>query len=179
MSMRQPGQHARETWRSLRNRNVAILLALLLPLGAAMLAWGPTSLLLFPVAVSVIGAVKLLEHHHLPVVQRWARGATGEETVGAALDELQPEWRVLHDYSTGRGNIDHIVVGPGGLFTVETKSHAWVRRIEPSWLKQAYAQSKHMEEITTRRFTPLLVFSRARITKPGARHRGVTVLPVD
>ena len=134
---------------------------------------------MIPTAAGVIAIAKLIEHIGVPVVSRWRQGAAGEESVGAALDGLQPEWCVVHDYSTGRGNIDHIVIGPGGLFTVETKSHAWARAIESPWLKQAYAQSKHMQDLTGRRFTPLLVFSRAHITKPGAQHRGVTVLPVD
>jgi hypothetical protein len=53
----------------------------------------------------------------------WAQGAEGEEVVGEILEGLEADgWQVIHDVSFGRGNIDHIVVGPGGLFTVETKS---------------------------------------------------------
>jgi len=53
----------------------------------------------------------------------WAQGAEGEEVVGQILESLVADgWQVIHDVSFGRGNIDHIVVGPGGLYTVETKS---------------------------------------------------------
>jgi hypothetical protein len=66
----------------------------------------------------------LLERRALPGVQRWARGAKGEETVGAILDGLQASgWRAIHDADTGRGNIGHVLVGPAGVLTVETKSH--------------------------------------------------------
>lgn len=54
----------------------------------------------------------------------WSQGAEGEEVVGRILEGLAAEgWHVIHDVSFGRGNIDHVVVGPGGIFTVETKSH--------------------------------------------------------
>jgi hypothetical protein len=56
-----------------------------------------------------------------PVADRWARGARGERRVGAILEGLGPDWHVLHDVSLGRGNIDHVLIGPGGTFTIETK----------------------------------------------------------
>ncbi len=34
---------------------------------------------------------------------------------GAILEELSSQgWNAIHDVSLGRGNVDHIVVGPGG-----------------------------------------------------------------
>ena len=30
---------------------------------------------------------------------------------------------MIHDASLGRGNVDHILIGPAGVFTIETKSH--------------------------------------------------------
>lgn len=30
---------------------------------------------------------------------------------------------IIHDFDTGRGNIDHILVGPKGIITLELKSH--------------------------------------------------------
>src|SRR4051794_24586312 len=88
-------------------------------------------------------------------------------------------WHVIHDAATGRGTIDHIVIGPAGIFTVETKSHAAVGRLNPAWLRQAYAQSKYVERIVGDCVTPLLVFSRAQVFCPGARQGGVTLLPAD
>src|SRR5439155_12297410 len=81
----------------------------------------------------------------------------------------------------GPGNIDAIVVGPGGLFTVEVKSHGGrisVENVNAAMLAQSYAQKKWLEGITGRQVTALLVFSRAYlIGRPVTRQRGVTVLP--
>ncbi len=56
----------------------------------------------------------------------WRVGAGGEETVGGRLDKLVKHgWHVLHAVPVGdRGSdIDHVVIGPGGVFTVNTKTH--------------------------------------------------------
>jgi hypothetical protein len=56
----------------------------------------------------------------------WRVGADGEETIGAKLEKLTRDgWYVLHSVPVGtRGSdIDHIVIGPGGVFTVNTKKH--------------------------------------------------------
>ncbi|TFD46671.1 NERD domain-containing protein [Cryobacterium sp. TMT1-2-1] len=50
-------------------------------------------------------------------------GAKGERIVGSILDSLPPEWTVLHALPIGARSsaIDHLVVGPGGVFTISTK----------------------------------------------------------
>ncbi|MBM0123447.1 NERD domain-containing protein [Pimelobacter simplex] len=55
----------------------------------------------------------------------WRFGADGEEAVAAQLLALGPAWRVLHAVRVGeRGSdIDHVVVGPPGVFTVNAKHH--------------------------------------------------------
>jgi len=63
--------------------------------------------------------------------KNWARGARGERIAAHALSQLPTGWWVLHDLQVGsRGaNIDHLVVGPGGIFTINTKnlsSNVWV-----------------------------------------------------
>lgn len=53
-------------------------------------------------------------------------GAAGEETVGARLSKLDPaRWLVLHDIILNeRGtNLDHLVIGPPGVFSLNTKHH--------------------------------------------------------
>jgi hypothetical protein len=60
-------------------------------------------------------------------VRAWDTGAAGEERTGALLAALESEgYRVLHDRRIpgSRANIDHIVIGPSGVFVVETKSYA-------------------------------------------------------
>src|SRR5271155_376628 len=109
------------------------------------------------------------------------RGATGEEQVGGLLDGLADgEWRVMHDVSFGRGNVDHVLVGPAGVFTVETKSHPGpvrVGQVHGRTLSQAQAQRRAIEQVTGVNVEPLLVFSRAWVDRPMARRKGVRVLP--
>jgi hypothetical protein len=113
---------------------------------------------------------------------RWRRGAEGEEVVGRVLEGCSADgWHVLHDVTFGRGNIDHIAIGPGGVFTVETKSHGGRRsvdQLDPKMLDQAYAEKKTLEEVTGIKARPLLVFSRAYlIGSVPANRQGVTILP--
>jgi hypothetical protein len=60
-------------------------------------------------------------------------GADGEEQTAVALKKLGPGWRVLHAVPVGdRGSdIDHVVIGPGGVFTINAKhrpqARVWVR----------------------------------------------------
>ena len=51
------------------------------------------------------------------------RGAAGENQVGNLLTKLPDGFCVINDLSTPNGNIDHVVVGPTGVFVLDTK--AW------------------------------------------------------
>ena len=55
--------------------------------------------------------------------ESWYRGVLGERRVAAHLDRLDHEWTVIHSLPIGeRGSdIDHLVIGPPGVFTVNTK----------------------------------------------------------
>lgn len=55
----------------------------------------------------------------------WRIGAAGEQAVAARLARLPDSWRVLHAVPVGsRGSdIDHVVIGPGGVYTINTKHH--------------------------------------------------------
>ena len=55
---------------------------------------------------------------------RWAAGAAGERRTAEALHGVEREgWAVLHDVRLRgrRWNLDHVLVGPGGVVVVETK----------------------------------------------------------
>ena len=67
----------------------------------------------------------------------WRKGAEGEEYVGTKLNRLREKgWHVLHSVPVGKGDsdIDHIAIGPGGVFTVNSKNHAskkiWVAKYQ-------------------------------------------------
>jgi hypothetical protein len=55
----------------------------------------------------------------------WRVGAQGERKVGARLDPLvRRGWKVLHGVDLGiAGDVDHLVIGPHGVFAVNTKHH--------------------------------------------------------
>lgn len=59
----------------------------------------------------------------------WQVGAAGERIVGARLDRLKRDgWKVLQSVELGsRGDIDHLVIGRPGVFTINTKHHAKAR----------------------------------------------------
>lgn len=58
--------------------------------------------------------------------ERWERGAEGERRTALALAALpSSEWTVLHDLpwpGRPRANIDHIAVGPPGVFVIDSKN---------------------------------------------------------
>jgi hypothetical protein len=60
----------------------------------------------------------------------WAQGAAGEQELAEALATVEGV-RVLHDrrVPATRGNIDHIVVAPAGLFVVDAKRYKGLIRI--------------------------------------------------
>jgi hypothetical protein len=55
----------------------------------------------------------------------WYTGLEGERKVGRELERLSPHgWRVLHGIEKGNGgDIDHLLIGPGGVFSINTKTH--------------------------------------------------------
>lgn len=60
-----------------------------------------------------------------PASLSWYQGALGEISVGQVLERLGPEWTVLHAVPVGTGvsDIDHVLIGPAGVFTLNTKNH--------------------------------------------------------
>ncbi|MEE4542013.1 nuclease-related domain-containing protein [Streptomyces sp. V4-01] len=56
----------------------------------------------------------------------WRTGLAGERVVGRELDRLARHgWRTLHSIPLPRlgADIDHLLIGPGGVFTINTKNH--------------------------------------------------------
>lgn len=61
-------------------------------------------------------------------VESFFRGARGEERVANVLASLPETYHVFHDFVAGREHVDHVVAGPAGVFSVETKS--WQGKVE-------------------------------------------------
>lgn len=65
------------------------------------------------------------------IIRGWPRlralrlGRDGEKAVGQYLERLREQgYQVFHDVVGERFNIDHVLIGPAGIFTVETKTHS-------------------------------------------------------
>jgi hypothetical protein len=178
---RTAGQYARAT--VLRLSLVTLVILGLLAVLTALLGRvsGLHSLLFLASEIGLLMSIFVISRYVLPLLERRDRGATGEEYVGGLLDGLAGgQWRVMHDVTFGRGNVDHVLVGPAGVFTVETKSHpgpVYVRRVHGRTLSQAQAQRRVIEEVAGVSVEPLLVFSRAWVDRPMARRMGVRIIP--
>jgi hypothetical protein len=178
---RTAGQYARATVLRLRLRTLVILGALAVATALLGRTLGLHSKLFLGSEVALLTSMFVIARYVLPLVERRDRGATGEEQVGELLDQLAGRgWLVIHDATLGRGNVDHILIGPPGIFTIETKSHPGpirVARLHGAMLSQAQAQRKTIERVTGVEVEPLIVFSRAWVDRPMARRKGVRVLP--
>src|SRR5690606_5346631 len=53
----------------------------------------------------------------------WYWGVLGERIIAELLVSLPSDYLVLHSVPIGNGNtdIDHVVIGPSGVFTINTK----------------------------------------------------------
>jgi hypothetical protein len=181
-ALRRPGQYARSRGLELALRSVLIACAALLAMAVAWTVFGLRGMPLLLIELVALGVMLGGYRLYSAQADRWLRGAEGERAVAAVLAQLEDDgWLALHDISLGRGNVDHVLVGPGGIFTIETKSHSGripVDRIYPKMLKQAYSHKKLLENVTGLSVQPLLVFSRAYLVgHVPAKRQGVTVLP--
>lgn len=77
---------------------------------------------------------------HARMAALYERGAVGEAATGVALDDLATEgWFTLHDVAwpgRPRANIDHVVVGPGGVLVVDSKNWSGRVTVEGGVLRQ-------------------------------------------
>lgn len=88
-----------------------------------MSAFAPT-LALRVVAVAV-ALIVMLVARPMPDPERWRRGAAGEEATAALLGGLGRRWVVFHDRAIpgSRANLDHVAVGPTGVWVIDTKAY--------------------------------------------------------
>ncbi|WP_426515655.1 nuclease-related domain-containing protein [Diaminobutyricibacter sp. McL0618] len=125
----------------------------------------------------------------------WFIGALGEITVGRALAELPDPWVTFHSLPVGeRGSdVDHLVIGPGGVFVINTKHHrrakVWVgsRTILVNGRKVPYIRNSEFEaarvgkilasaELDERAVWPIIVLLAPAQVTWKARPENVTVL---
>jgi Nuclease-related domain len=65
----------------------------------------------------------------------WRRGAAGERRTARLLGPLERQgWVVLHDLAIpgSRANLDHLVIGPGGVLVIDSKHYRGRLQLDPS-----------------------------------------------
>jgi hypothetical protein len=66
----------------------------------------------------------------------WFVGKAGELAVAEALKDLPNDYVLLNDLMLpdGKGNVDHLIMGPNGLFVIETKNYSsFVKCLGDDW----------------------------------------------
>jgi hypothetical protein len=87
-----------------------------------------------PAGVTVaVGLGWLLRFRPSPDTLAWRRGATGERRTARLLAPLERRgWAVLHDLAIPgtQANIDHLVIGPGGVLVIDSKQYRGRLRVD-------------------------------------------------
>jgi hypothetical protein len=142
-SVGRPGGSAQARWRRLWaaewtawTRSLPWRLAATLSIGGG---GGLLGSLLAPRLGLVIGGLAALaagwglRFRPSPDAVAWRRGAAGERRTARLLDPLERHgWAVLHDLALpdSRANLDHLVIGPGGVFVIDSKQYRGRLRLD-------------------------------------------------
>lgn len=118
----------RAAWAEGRTRRLIQQAALAVTVFAVVTwLWGWWAGLAATALVAGIDALTRWRKHE--AVRTWRKGAAGERRTARMLRPLSRHgYTVLHDRALpyGKANVDHLVIGPGGLFVVDTKN--WDKR---------------------------------------------------
>lgn len=77
------------------------------------------------IAISVVGFLLFRIHRNKQKIQHLGLGLDAEMAVGQELNHLMREgYWVYHDFPAEHFNIDHVLIGPMGVFAIETKGRA-------------------------------------------------------
>jgi hypothetical protein len=141
----QPGGSTQARWRQERaaewaawTRSLPWRVAATLGAGAA---GGVLGSLLAPRLSLILGTLAAvaagwgLRFRPSPDAVAWRRGSAGERRTARLLSPLERYgWVVLHDLAIpgSRANIDHLVIGPGGVFVIDSKHYRGRLRLDLS-----------------------------------------------
>lgn len=129
--LRSPGQSLREKRDELLNDKLLMLLLM-----AGFLIWvagfewwlyynpkagNPVYSTVFAILFLIYTAFKIWRVW--PELRRLHLGIEGEMAVGQFLERLREQgYQVFHDLLADTFNVDHVIIGPAGVFTIETKT---------------------------------------------------------
>ena len=144
-SVGRPGGSAQARWRRLRSaewaawiRTLPWRVTVILAIGAGGGILGsqlaPRQGLVVA-ALAVAAASWGLRFRATPDAVAWRRGAAGERRTARLLGPLERHgWAILHDLAVpgSAANIDHLVIGPGGVFVIDSKQYRGRLQLDPS-----------------------------------------------
>jgi hypothetical protein len=144
-SVGRPGGSAHARWRQLRAAEWAAWIQTLPWRVAAILGIGASGgvlgSLLAPRLGPIVGGLAAvaagwgLRFRPSPDAVAWRRGAAGERRTARLLAPLERHgWAVLHDLAVpgSQATLDHLVIGPGGVFVIDSKQYRGRLQLDPS-----------------------------------------------
>jgi hypothetical protein len=152
---------------------------------------GPAGLL------AAVALAWMLRFRVSPATSAWRRGAAGERRTARLLHPLEDRgWVVLHDLAIpgSAANIDHLVIGPGGVAVVDSKQYRGRLRLDTNallWhgrhlltmtLRAARWEADQADEVlgvADVRVAAVVAVHGARVPWGRVMVNGVTVAPAD
>jgi hypothetical protein len=135
-SVGRPGASAHAQWRRLRavewvawTRTLPWRIAVILGMGVGGGVLGSQLAPRLGLVIAVLAAAAAswgLRFRPSPEARAWRRGVAGERRTARLLGQLEGQgWAVLHDLAVpgSRANLDHLVIGPGGVFVIDSKQY--------------------------------------------------------
>jgi hypothetical protein len=196
-----PGQSVDEQISVLQDKIVEVFLAPFLFVAVSGYGWIQwwTSRPVHPLIFTIVAIITILYARK----RIWSIRATirslqlsrdGERLVGQMLEQLREKgYRVFHDIPGPSFNIDHAIVGPAGIFTIETKTRSELgpgsgkifydggtiridgKQAVDQPLRQARAQARWLtallnrDSIAKHKVRPILLFPEWYIERTGRR----------
>src|SRR6266536_1462083 len=150
--------------------------------------------LTIPAAAVVPGGLAfLLRFRVSAVTTAWRRGAKGEQRTARRLRRLGRGWTVFHDLAIpgSRANVDHLVIGPPGVFLVDSKHYRGRLTLTPEgslWyghhpligvLATVHWEAAAIGETLGTAVTPMLCVHGAQLPWGELMVQGIPVLAAD
>ena len=95
------------------------------------------------------------------------KGEAGEAAVGHKLQVFPDEFFVIHDLTTECGNIDHVVIGPTGVFAIDAKN--WKGVVSANGKGELLCNTKPTDKPIVKQFVGRImgIKDRVRALAPG------------
>ena len=85
---------------------------------------------------ALLMGVGILRESPPPWIENYQVGAWGEERTAKAVQPLlKAGWVIVHDVKRLKFNLDHVLVGPGGVFVLDTKNFPGTAQVKGDRLR--------------------------------------------